>query len=235
MKIRNLVPVVFLVLALFSFTDKEETSTIDEFEFDGHITYDMTYIDKKGREQSFPYTIYFNEGKELFGIKMIMNDKNTSGETIIIYDKSDKKMHMLMDNEGEKTAMAMPFNPQQLENAAENMEPEDFTFEKTGNTKEILGYTCHEYKFESDDASGTSWITEEADVSSSQIAGLLGMGNKGKNKNPLMGAYPEGIMMESEGETKKGEKYKMVVTELNTDNPVTISTEGYKSMMSFGK
>ncbi|NMM46966.1 DUF4412 domain-containing protein [Marinigracilibium pacificum] len=234
MKTVSLFSALMWVVSLFTMNYSNSNNYVD-YTFDGSITYEMNYVDKKGKEQTFPYKVYFSENTEMFAISVAMDDNNAPEETIMVYDKPDKKMHMLMTSKGEKTAMSIPFNPDKIDEMTEDIVSDDYKIEKTGNTKKILGYNCEEYKFSSDDGTGSVWITDETGISGKKIAGLLGMGGKGKNKNPFVGAQPDGLMLESHGTTEKGEKYHMLATDIKLDGPITISTEGYKSMMSFGK
>ena len=71
-----------------------------------------------------------------------------------------KTMLMIMPEQGMYMEMAIPqdmFKPE--ENPPEK--EEDFPFKKTGKTREILGYTAHEYLMEDDGEKATIWATDE--------------------------------------------------------------------------
>jgi hypothetical protein len=114
----------------------------------------------------------------------------------MVFDTERKALITYMNNEGEKMAMAMKM-PEIMNNVEDSVLNDSFSFEKTGNTKEILGYTCNEFIGESPDYRFTTYVTQETDVT-------FGNFYKMDRKNLPSGFDPEwledgpGLMMEME-------------------------------------
>jgi len=69
-------------------------------------------------------------------------------------------MFTFLESGGMKMQMGVSFEID--EESTDNETP--FTIEATGNTKEISGYSCKEYKLTGEDMTGTAWVTTETDI-----------------------------------------------------------------------
>jgi hypothetical protein len=78
-------------------------------------------------------------------------------------DLDRKAMFMFMENKGDKSQMSMNLDIEEI--ADDAMEESDMKITPTGNTKTILGYTCHEFKVVGKDITGTIWVTQDAGIS----------------------------------------------------------------------
>jgi len=147
----------------------------------------------------------------------LKKDKNYMGSTteqmdgmMMVFDPDHQAFVTYMENNGEKMAMAMEIPPQMETTEEDSLFNNSFTFEKTGNTKEILGYKCEEFVGENPDYRYVMYITQEAEV------GFGSMYKMDQQRLPS-GFDPEwlengkGLMMEMEM-TDKNKKKNNVTT-----------------------
>lgn len=113
-------------------------------------------------------------------------------------------------------------------------EPTDseVSFEKTGQTKEILGYACQEYTVDSPDMSGSFWMTSEVEINYEGYVNAINNSFKGDKKDSFK--LPEGgngLMMEMDIMTKgkKPNKALMLVTEISEED-ITFTLADYQVM-----
>ena len=144
----------------------EEVETADKYDFFGYVVMEVKSTNKNGKEDE-PMTMksYLSETTNYTGLEMTDPKKPKSVMTMV-YDMSNKASILLMDNEGQKSSFAYKIDINEIaddamEDMADPMEDPELVIEKTGNTKEILGYTCDEYHVKSKDGEGTYWVTEE--------------------------------------------------------------------------
>ena len=110
---------------------------------DDNIVYNA-YLTRDGSS----YAVLFTEG---------------GAKSVIVVDTKNSTVLMLSDNEGEKTGVALAVNPEALAEITAEVQVDDVSYasNKTGNTKEILGYTCEEYLIEEDGTTSQLWVSEE--------------------------------------------------------------------------
>ncbi len=174
-----------------------------------------------------------------------VDGKVEKGKNLIIMDMANKSMITLIeDKNGSKSGMAMGFDTDQLNDivteAIDENEDEfdagNTSYQKTGKTKEILGYTCHEYTFDSETSVGTAWLTNEADMSMASFFGAIGSRGGKKNKGLLGGVdgYPEGLVMEMNAKDKKSNdtsEMRVIAIDLNASETTKVTDY---NIMSFG-
>src|SRR5690606_3198034 len=128
------------------------------------------------------------------------------------------------------------------ESAMENdslIDPEDFEFEKTGKTKTIAGYLCEEYMAETEEYSGSYWITQESVEGIGSFWGknssFLTKKMKSSNKD-YFNKLPQGDILEITNQSKK-DKSTMNMTMTNIDSSVsnTFVMADYPNMMMKGE
>ncbi len=95
-----------------------------------------------------------------------LNTNNQNKSTISVMDLSNKTIHTLMDNNGDKTRISMRLNLDKASNYMIDQTNVEVT--PTGTTKTILGYVCDGYKVEGDNMKGTVWVTQNAGISFSK-------------------------------------------------------------------
>ncbi|WP_179008449.1 DUF4412 domain-containing protein [Winogradskyella forsetii] len=93
-------------------------------------------------------------------------DKNGKEDVITVMDLDRTTMFMFMDKNGDKSQMAMKLNLEEVTNDA--MTETDIEITPTENTKNILGYTCKEFKVSGKDLNGLVWVAPNAEISFSK-------------------------------------------------------------------
>jgi hypothetical protein len=168
-----------------------------------------------------------NNGKYM---GMIMNGLPGSQGTgmQMVMDLTDSTAYMLMSLGGKNKGMCMDMNSQQLKAKAKEMGKDssyDFTkYKKTGKTREILGYTCSEYKYEDKNKTQIFWITDEA----GDWWQPYNKAWSGSNTGVKLPENFKGMMLAMSLVDKESENTTiMEVIELNKNKPSEIKTTGY--------
>jgi hypothetical protein len=203
------------------------------YAFDGFIEMTITNFENgKQEDESVVYKTFIDS--RTFDYGMEFSQEEEEGVSLIIFDSENNLMLTLSESNGEKTGFAMSFDP--TETYAEELEDEEELEEvsdpylqyKTGKTKNILGYKCHEYRIENeDDDVITMWITNDMDkemkktyLQNSTFTGLF-----------TYAYYTNGMVMEYIIEdASANEKSVMTVTDIDLSKNNTISTQGYMIM-----
>lgn len=210
------------VMKAFGLTDNVEFE--NEYKFDAYIKMSATQFDKKGEPgDQEVYDTYLRKRQPDYAMVFYDDDGN---QTSMIFDASNATMLMLSDAGDDKSGFATSFDPERF---AEDYMDEDeddvyFKSEKTGKSKEILGYTCEEYFIEDEQYEVSLWVSEklgkqfESDFTSNeQFAATL--------------AYRrgiQGIVMEYDQVTKKnGELFVMMMEDMDLNMSHAISTKQY--------
>lgn len=230
----------FLISATTSNTSfsNETTNTVvlngiqvdDEYKFDHNVVIRYIAFEKGKEVANQPMTMYFSTNSENFGMKV---NSPEVGDSFIIYDHGNKKMHTLVSMQGQKMGMSTSLDDEAF--AVNESDNTDVMFTKTGNTKTISGYSCEEYLMEDgsskDDLIQRIWMTTDVDVNWMEIMSSFGKSGKSATPTNLPDNFPEGAMIQMEVEDEKGNpSIKMVVDEVNIDKPQSISTSGYTFM-----
>ena len=225
-----------------------EADVADSYDFDIRLVSETTTSKKGKRESRSKYAMLFKPGADYMGMQPLEVENQgerydtETNQSQIIFDMGRKVMVTLIDNKEQgKTGVAINFDPEQIEEMTvdqekEAMSDEDYNFSKTGNTKDILGYSCDEYEYSGEDGSGTFWITDELDASMTEMFAAMGQNSKKRNSSPFgsLENYPEGTVMEMHGEnTEDNTQIDMKVTEVDESANATISTTDYQ-IMSMG-
>lgn len=219
--------------------------TESAYEFSGVAVMEIQSTDEKGKtNEPIVFNSLLSENPDYFGMEYIDNENKKSTEkSVIIMDHKNKATVMLMENDEEKSSMAFSIDWGGMMEAVESdpsTEMESFdasniTFEKTGNTKDILGYTCEEYRVASEDSEGTYWISQEP------IAGLESFWSKNsplitkkmKEENrEYFNNLPKGNILEmdfSSTEDKSSSQMKMI--EIDTKQPNRFELADYPNVM----
>ena len=201
-----------------------------------------TIINSNKTEQntsvSIPDTFSFSSSLE---VKMTTNDGSADMEFLIgsypnIYAMSiaskemgengkvynvvtPKSITMFINVSGMKMKKSVPqeqFSQSSLGDKVPSS-PEDL--KKTGATKTILGFTCHEYKYVNDGGYVSVWATKDFPANNTNIT-MLGMRQGG----PI-----EGFVLEIDSKSG-GNVGNMKAIKYNKNKSVTINTKEYKSM-----
>jgi hypothetical protein len=105
-------------------------------------------------------------------------------------------------------------------------------FKKTGKTKTILGYTCHEYLTETEEYTMTSWVAPDLKQQTNGMSAMfLAMNKNAKMNDSAFNSTDMGLMLEMKSINKKdNETFIMTATEINLDKSTKFSTEGYQQL-----
>jgi hypothetical protein len=184
-------------------------------------TYNFTYeavtkmtVSDQNRTYTMSYLI--NPNSNYFAMKANMSeysDDEMQGESIIVMDKGNA--HIFVETGGMKMRMSSGMMGQQMENPADQMANYDYNnLTKTGNTKTILGATCHEYKMSDSKMSMSLWI-----------APSVKLPNWFAQNNNILNGYIMEYSIQSPDGNMKSE-----VVELKENINKTINPKEYKKM-----
>jgi hypothetical protein len=213
----------------------EEVPTADSYEFTGFVTMELQTKDEKGKSMD-PMTMksYLGQNSEYTGME-ISDPKNPSTITTMIFDMENKASILLMDNEETKNSFAYKLDfDDVLDDSAVSVEESNFKIEKTGNTKDILGYTCDEYFVKSEDGQGTYWITEDLINGSSSFWSSNSPFASSKMQEKYADHFanmPKGNFMEMDFTSTDGSEVMMKVIDIQASQPKTFKMSDYPNMM----
>ena len=213
----------------------EEVPTADSYEFTGFVTMELQTKDEKGKSMD-PMTMksYLGQNSEYTGME-ISDPKNPSTITTMIFDMENKASILLMDNEETKNSFAYKLDfDDVLDDTAVSVEESNFKIEKTGNTKDILGYTCDEYFVKSEDGQGTYWITEELINGSNSFWSSNSPFASSKMQEKYADHFanmPKGNFMEMDFTSTDGSEVMMKVIDIQVSQPKTFKMSDYPNMM----
>lgn len=172
--------------------------------------------------------MYLSSGSPLLGIEQ---EEGSDIRLIVIDTEKDVTVLYMTDKKGKKTAQAIP-NMMRFAGAmassyqADSMDHMDYTFESTGKTRQVAGYTCQEYVGESEEYESTFYITEELDVDWKEVFG--GMierfaGSTYDNK----ALKTNGFMLESHSQHKKKKKdtSSWITKEVKKEGPTILNAD----------
>jgi hypothetical protein len=213
----------------------------DAYHFTGYSLMEMTGQDEKGKKiEPTQVKALFSDSELVIGMEIELKEKGEKeGTSLIIYDLERNASIILFENEGEKTRIAYGID---LEKMAEGIEVEtdeedvsdiDYSWQKTGRTKDILGYTCEEYIGEEEESKAAYWITEKPIQGKSSFWGennpYLNARMKNENKDYFKN-MPQGNLLEMIFESKTDKSImQMSVIEINDSAAQTFLMEDYPS------
>mgnify|MGYP001178208847 CR=1 FL=1 len=215
----------------------------DSYSFDGYSFIQFTGLDEKGKKiDPFLLTSYLSSDPNITALQFKSEEskKSEEGTFTLIYDFNLNVSITLMVNDSQKMRMAYGYDAGMLSAPVENStspkpaNDESVSFEKTGKTKTILGYTCDEYRIETDENTTLYWVTQSPLNSSpsfwSQNNPFLTA--RMKSSNPTMfGQMPTGSMMEAHVTSKKDKsKFDMEVIEIQPTRSQSFVMAEYPSI-----
>lgn len=217
----------------------EPAPTESGYSFSGYMVMEIITTDKKGKsEKPVQMQYLLSEKPEFMGMAYI-DPENPENLTTTIMDSKNSAMVILIDAGKDKSSMAIKadYNKMQEEvdkEAQEQLSNPNYKLEKTGNKKDILGYSCEEYLVTTEDGEGRYWITEKP---------IDGLSIFSPQNNPMvsdktMDRYtslfsnaPKGSFMEMIFTDKEGNVTDMKVIELNPNQARSFSMADYPNLM----
>jgi hypothetical protein len=203
------------------------------YNFDAYIQMEVSeYTKNEKLKDQQVYNTHINKDK--IDYAMEFRDKNS--KSTIIFDQENSAMLMLTDNDGEKNGFAMAVDPETIAEQAEEMaeesgeefNPDAYQAYKTGNKKDILGYSCEEYRMEDSLSIVHMWVSEE--LGQKVRKDML------KNQQTFGAAfyhamYMSGMVMEYEHVDKEEEeKTVLKVIDIDLNRPYSLATGSYAIM-----
>lgn len=223
-----------------------DVEVADQYSFTGYTILEITGKDDKGKDiEPMTMKAFLTEDVQVMGMEVDMDQgkKNKKdGAAVMIYDFSRNASIILMENEGEKQRMAYGIDlvkmseGLEVEEDPENTETGDYTFNKTGKTKTINGYSCEEYVYDSEEGTGAYWITKEPIQGKNTFWGSDNpfLTSKMKNNNSsYFKDMPQGNLMEMNYESKIDKSIvDMKVIEINDSQKQVFNMSDYPSVFA---
>jgi hypothetical protein len=176
----------------------------------------VTYLSPGEKNFAYEFTSGSPSGRE-GPQKGIFIMYYANGATIILSEEDEKMTGFVY---------GIKLFDEAMEDDDEHEEDVDYVnphYKKTGRTKNISGYQCEEYVFDTEIDKGSFWVTEETEWKTYDTFSTIfkaGIYSHGVYK---------GMLMESESTDKEtGEKNMMQVTELDDDVSVNFIPGDYE-------
>jgi hypothetical protein len=213
----------------------KQVPTADSYDFTGYVIMKLESKDEKGKTMD-PMNMksYLNESSEYTGME-ITDPKNPGTITNMIFDMERNASILLMESEESKSSFAYKLDLGQVIDDSDILEEElDYSVEKTGNTKDILGYSCEEYHMKSEDGEGNYWITEELINGSSSFWSSNSPFATSKMQEKYADHFanmPKGNFMEMDFKSTDGSEVIMKVVDIQASQATTFTMSEYPNMM----
>jgi len=196
------------------------------YQYDLAITYK---IESPQMQEPAEFKQFLSQGKKYMGMQM--GSGGGSGmpnmENMMTVLDIDRSLMVLLSPD-EKQAIVMAFDPMEGEEE-DNMA--DLKVEKTGNTKEILGFTCYQYQISGKSGNGEMWVTNEIEHEGYDLFSFLRQmqqGQGGGGGNSLWGADIDGFILAMKGTDENGDEFNMMATEVDAESRVNFKMDEFQ-------
>lgn len=189
------------------------------FSFNNTISVEVTT--NRGEKQTIDFLI--GSYPDIYGISVASKEMQGQGKVIMVM--TPKSSTAFMDVAGMKMKKTTSLDQIGDEFNVSDKLPEDgdFQYQKTGNTKTILGYNCEEYrvdyKYQNDEGSASFWVSKDFPIQNKALP-MLGMSMNNPNFS--------GFVLELNS-THQGRTTTMKVTDMSNIN-TTINTNEFRTM-----
>jgi hypothetical protein len=221
--------------------------TEEAYAFTGQAEMEITGTDEKGKADT-PIRIrsYLSEDPQFSAMEFFDEESQKEKErSVMIFDFKNNATIMLLEADGEKSSMAFGLDWQNMMEQFEEMEVEDegepvdlsdFSFEKTGNTKTILGYSCEEYIAKSEGFKASYWISKDPISGLQSFWGqnspFITQKMRAENKT-YFESLPEGSLMEMEFVSEEDNTTtNITMKSIDENSPAVFSMQEYPNMMA---
>ena len=194
------------------------------YSFDTNVLYQMRFDGDKD-ESVVDYSMWFSDNKNYMAtqVKNIQSEKNKNTDmptsVFSVFDEKNQAMILLMEEQqiGQVVSMEKIKSVSEEQDLMENRQTEFESLKKTGNTKEILGYTCEEFVSENEGTQFSIWVTQELDLYQKNMFFNISRSLGGNSFNQVP-SEAKGFLMEMSFANKNtGEKGSMVVKEIRKE------------------
>ncbi len=216
----------------------EPVDTQDEYTFFGHVVLEMISTDEKGKTADPVLLKSFLANTDDYTGMELIDPKNPKATTAMIFDVKNQASVVFLDNKGEKSSFAYKMDFDDINEMADekiDASIEETTIEKTGKTKDILGYACEEYHVKNADGEGYYWVTEEpiGGYSSFWSSNSPMMSSKSQEKyTKHFGNLPKGNFMELTYTSEESGTVEMKVKEIDESAPLAFTMVEYPNIMN---
>lgn len=203
----------------FSETTSPTVDIPSTFSFSKNISVEVTT--DSGEKQTIDFLI--GSYPDIYGISVTAKEMQGQGKDIMVM--TPKSSTAFMDVAGMKMKKTTSLDQigDQLNVSDKLPEDGDFKYQKTGNTKTILGYNCEEYKVDykyvNDEGSASFWVSKDFPIQNKALP-MLGMSLNNPNFS--------GFVLELNS-THQGRTTTMKVTDISNIN-TTINTNEFRKM-----
>ncbi|QTE21610.1 DUF4412 domain-containing protein [Polaribacter cellanae] len=198
---------------IFKNSDNSSIEIPDTFSFTSSLEIEMTSNENDVAKMEFLLGDY----KDIYAMSIASEEMGENGKVYNVI--TPKSITMFMDVAGMKMKKSVAQEQFSQANFGDKMPENPQNVQKTGATKNILGYTCYEYKYENDGGFVSVWATKDFPTMKKNI-NMLGM---------FEGSPIEGFVLEIDMKSKN-ETINMKAVKYNKNKNVTINTSAYKSM-----
>lgn len=207
----------------------------DSYAFDHSFTSRVQNWNKQGTmDNNVLSRNLMNADATLLGITVLESNTRGMPPATIIMDLEAQNMISLIQQGSSKMAMCMsmdnPMFKMAMQAQAKDQEaaPAAKAPQRTGRTREILGYTCEEWTSEDEDMRYQFWVSKDTALPMSQYYQALT-----RHQGPMAGwnsALPfEGMVLLTEGKSlRTEERMRMEVLDIQAAKKEAISTKGYQ-------
>ncbi|MDN3203527.1 DUF4412 domain-containing protein [Algoriphagus sediminis] len=218
----------------------EEVPTKDSYSFNGFSRMEVQTTEKNGKADEPMELISFLTEEPTYTAMQIEDVDDQNNTVIMIFDLDNNANILLMENEGQKSSFAYGLDleaaiDEAVEENPEEFEMENFSIEKTGNTKDILGYACEEFEVKTEDGEGTYWMTVDPIEGFSSFWGKNSPFVTTKTRQMYGDQFsnlPEGNFMEMDFKSNDGSSMTMKVLEIDLDSKKEFVMAEYPNLMT---
>lgn len=210
------------------------------YSFSSSMKMDIETVDSTSTEvNKGAYTFYFDKNSQNFAMEFEALNRETGKKekSLMIFDYKNKAMLILSDKDGEKSGIAMNFEPDSIQQGkgkdelAEPVPQEDLSaynmyYKATGRSKNVLGYKCKEYVYENPEGKVELWATNEIKYNYSEAFGHMNGFQYLANGGTV---YLLGTILEMHfKDAKSNARADLWIKEFNPNLPKTLSVTDYQ-------
>lgn len=194
------------------------------------------YDNEEKKTSNGEFITHLNPDNGSLAYEVVSDDRGDNDQGLFIVDTKNKAMILLNDKGGEKTGVVYGMgtffedieNKEDTDNTQADEDIEDVKFQhpevkQTGKTKNIAGYKCQQYLYNTEDVDSEFWITDELKTSERDFFGTL------FKTSAMTNGMGYGYVMESVSKDKaSGNINKMQVTRVDNNARSTYNLSSYQ-------
>jgi hypothetical protein len=189
------------------------------FSFNKKIEVEIT----NNRGEKYPMEFLLGSYPDIYGISVASKEMQGQGEVIMVMTPKSSTAFMNVAGMKMKKSTSLEQMGNQYNMTDKMPKGSDFEYQKTGKTKTILGFACHEYKvdynYTNSKGSASFWVSKDFPIQNVEMP-MLGM--------KLNNTYLQGFVLELNSFHQR-ENWTIKVIQVSDKN-VSINTSQYKNM-----